>query len=192
MAERQSHYKSLSDCQLQLEATTASSLALEQSNRALQRSLLESKSQLEDLEQQHHEALKALKSEKALTRQLQDSYEMLKLDREQDLLQFEEKLRRINSVTGESKQTLIETETQLSEATAQLLHHKSSKERLTLSLQDAEEKCENIKSEVKRLQDAVSFLHLCLFLTSISPSEEARAPRAGGTTLKVEEVPARE
>ena len=179
MAERQSHYKSLSDCQLQLEAVTASSLALEQSNRALQRSLLESKSQLEDLEQHYHEALKALKSEKALTRQLQDSYEMLKLDREQDLMQFEEKLRRINSATGESKQTLIETETQLSEATAQLLHHKSSKERLTLSLQDAEEKCENIKSEVKRLQDSVSSLHLFLLLTSISLTRGSKSTESG-------------
>jgi chromosome segregation ATPase len=165
MAERQAHSKALGDCQLQLETSNASVLALEgksesleQANRTLQRSLSESKSQLEDLEQRHHEAIKALKNEKLLTRQLQDSLEMLKLDREQDLLQFEEKLRRINSATGESKQTLIDTETQLSEVTAQLFHHRSSKEKLTLSLQDAEEKCEHIKSEVKRLQDAVSLL----------------------------------
>lgn len=161
--ERQSQSKLLSETQLQLESVSSTcrfleekNRNLEQSNRALQYSLSDSKSQLEETERLFQDVSKALKSEKSSNRQLQDAIEILKMEKDRDLLQYEEKLRRINSLSGESKQTLFATETRLHEVTAQLFQDKHRRDELTHSLQSAEMKCEEITSEVKKLQELVS------------------------------------
>jgi chromosome segregation ATPase len=170
IAERKTHAKTLNDIQLQYETLGASSRVLdekvrilEQANQSLKGSMLaeatrasESKSQLEELERLHAETVRTLKQEKTASRQLQDALEILKLDKERDLLQFEEKLRRLKATTGESTQTLVATETKLTEVTTQLFQHKSRKEELQHSLEHAEEQCEKIQSQVKRLQEQVT------------------------------------
>lgn len=165
MLERQSHTKVLGDTQLQLEnlSTTCrlyeeKNRALEQSNRSLQHSLSDCKVQLEEIEKLFQDISKSLKSEKTCNRQLQDTLEILRMEKERDALQYEEKLRRINSTSGESKQILLATETRLQEVTTQLFQDKHRRDELSLSLQSAENKCEEISSEVKKLQEMVGRL----------------------------------
>jgi chromosome segregation ATPase len=193
MTERQAHAKTLTETQLQLESCSASLRALEekvrsleQANQSLKGSMLaevaratEAKSHCEEIEKRHEETVRALRQEKATSRQLQDTLEILRFDKERDLLQFEDKLQRMKATTGESTQTLVATETKLTEVTTQLFQHKSVKEELQHSLAHAEEKCDQIQSQVKRLQELVPSLppllsaHVTLYLST----EEARASR---------------
>ena len=168
----------MTEIQLQLESTM-NSLKLneekfkrcEDENKLLKASLnlelqknFETSNQLQHIEKMRDEYIKSLKEETSLTYKLQNDIEILKLDRERDATQYEEKLRRINSSSGESKQNLIATEMKLSEITTQLYQHKSAKEELSLTLQNAEEKCDQMTSEVKRLKEKVFFIILIILL----------------------------
>jgi hypothetical protein len=176
LVDRHVHAKQIGDLQIQLESVVNLNKVLEeklktleQEHKLMKTSLTnelnvssECRIQLENLERTHQDTLKSLKTEKNLTRQLQDSLEILKLDRERDALQFEEKIRRINSSSGESKQALLSTESKLTELTSQFYQQKNAKDELKLNLQNVEERCEQIKLEVKRLQDLVNSFPLCL------------------------------
>jgi chromosome segregation ATPase len=195
--ERQAHLRSLREVQESLENAMHSNSLLNEKVRVLEQDNSELVSDLKQLKKQENilvgqvEGLeaslaaesKALQKSRIAVRKLESEVASVRAEQERDKMEYEEKLLKIKSTSGQRKQSLVESELRLNEVTRLWHADQTAKDELSHNLHTAESKYEDINIEIQKLRDAVRinlFIEWFNVMFSIQ-TEKKRAERGCST-----------
>lgn len=176
-AERQTHMRSLREVQEALANTTHLNDSLQEKVRTLEEEnsellgdikQLKKKEtslvgQMEGLEASLSAETKALQKVKQSLRKLESELSTARAEQEKDKMEYEEKLLKIKSTSGQRKQSLAEAELRLSELTRLWHADQAAKDELSHSLRSIESKYEDVNIEIQKMRELVSDIthHCC-------------------------------
>lgn len=177
-AERQAHLRALREVKESLDNSMHSNSLLNEKVKVLEQDNLELLSDLKQLKKQESSLLgqvealevslatesKALEKFKTAMRELESEVSSVKADQAREKMEYEEKLLKIKSTSGQRKQSLLESEMRLNEVTRLWHADQTTKDELAHNLRTVESKYEDVNIEIQKLRESVSTNTDCLYI----------------------------